>query len=155
MRTREDLLFVGSQLLLFAGLAYDPWGPQFDYPTWLRVVGWLAMAVAPVVGVLALLQLGGSFTPWPSPRAGGDLVTTGVYQWARHPIYACLIYFAMGLTIVTDSPWRGMMTGLLWLLFYYKSRYEERLLRERFPDYGAYAQEVRRFGGGLTPWSGK
>ena len=149
MRPRTDLLFVGAQLLLLAGLAYDPWGPQFDYPTWLRIIGWGAIGGAVVAGTLALLQLGTSFTPWPSPRADGRLVTRGMYAWARHPIYACLVYFGMGLTIVTDSPWRGLMTGLLWLLFHFKAKYEERLLRERFPDYADYAAEVPRFGMGM------
>ena len=149
MRSSADLLFVGVQVLLFVGLAVDPWGPQWTYPLWMKVIAWGVMACAVVAGVLALLQLGTSFTPWPSPRPGGRLVRSGAYARARHPIYACLVYFGMGLTIATDSVWRGAMTGLLMALFYFKSEYEERLLRERFPDYEDYAREVSRFGAGL------
>lgn len=147
MPPRRDLLYVAVQVALLAALALDPCPEaRLGSPTWLRSVGYVAMVAAVCLGAAAALQLGTSLTPWPSPRAGGRLVTSGLYAWARHPIYAALVYFGVGLTAATASPWRGLVTGLLWGLFFLKSTYEERLLRGRYPGYGPYAERVGRFG---------
>ena len=150
MPSRHDFFYVGLQLALFAALALDPWpAGLIEYPRWLTLIGWAVAVGAVVTGAAAVLQLGTNLTPWPSPKAGSSLVTEGLYAHARHPIYAAILYFAMGLTVATGSPWRGLVTAGLMLLFYFKARHEERLLRARYPDYVAYAERVRRFGAGL------
>lgn len=141
----RDLIFVGLQGVLFVALAFDfdlGWRPLRGLP----VIGGVLCAASIGSGLLAVLQLGTGLTPWPSPRAGASLVTTGAYRYARHPIYAALLAFGVGVAVLTASPWRLLVTAGLYLLFWRKATYEERLLRERYPGYAAYAARTPRFG---------
>ncbi len=145
MPPRRDLLFVGMQFALLLALAVDPVGVEVAPPALVRYLGQTLCALAVVLGVVAVLQLGTNLTPWPSPKAGSRLVTTGLYAWARHPIYACLAGFAFALVLATGSVWRlGLAMALLWL-FWRKATFEEAMLRERYPEYAAYANRVERF----------
>ena len=147
MPSRRDLSYVGVQVLLFTLVAVDPLGVRWPVPPWLRTVSYVGAGACVVLGVLAVAQLGSSLTPWPSPRHGSDLVTTGMYARARHPIYASLLWFGVCVSVATGSPGRALATAGLWLLFRGKARYEEGMLRERYGGYAAYAKTVGRFGG--------
>ncbi|CAN0399397.1 unnamed protein product, partial [Ectocarpus sp. 13 AM-2016] len=59
------------------------------------------------------LQLGRNFSPWPEPAEGGVLNTTGVYSLCRHPMYAGLVAFSLGLGFSTDSFTRIALACLL------------------------------------------
>lgn len=142
MPPRRDLVFVGVQLALFVGLAVDPLAYSFPMPPLLRYVAWTLVGVAVLTGVTAVLQLGTNLTPWPSPKAASQLVTTGVYGWVRHPIYAALILFAFGLALATGSAGRLILAMALLALFWRKAAYEETLLRTRYPEYDAYSKRV-------------
>lgn len=138
-------MFVGVQVSLFVALAFDldlGWRPLRGLP----VIGGVLCVSSAGFGLLAVLQLGTSLTPWPSPRAGASLVTAGAYRHARHPIYAALLAFGVGLAVLTASPWRLLVTAGLYVLFWRKAVYEERLLRQRYPGYAAYAARTPRFG---------
>lgn len=148
MPARKDLLFVGAQALLFAAIAFDPLGIRYAVPTGLSVVAWGLAGACVVLGVLAVFQLGTNLTPWPSPKDGSRLVTSGLYAYARHPIYASLLWFGLAVSLATGSVGRILVTGALWWLFRRKARYEEGMLRERYAGYAAYAKTVGRFGGG-------
>ncbi len=146
MPTSHDFVFVGTQAVLLAALAFAPGPHYFDLPDFLVYVAWAICGMAVLAGLLALAQLGTSLTPWPSPRAGGALVMTGLYAYARHPIYVTLIAFAFGLGIATESAWRLVVALLLVILFRQKARYEESLLRQHYgPAYESYCERVRGF----------
>lgn len=145
MPPARDLVYVGVQALLLVALALDVdvgWRPLRGWP----ILGWSLCATSAGFGLVALLQLGGAITAWPTPRAASNLVTTGVYGFARHPIYAAIIATAAGLSIATGSPWRGLIALALTPLFWRKAEYEERLLRARYPGYADYARHTPRFG---------
>ncbi len=146
MPPRRDLVFVGVQFALLFGLMIDPLGLAVDVHDVVRVVGYGVCAATMIVGLLAVLQLGTNLTPWPSPRSGSRLVTTGLYALARHPIYACLLAFAFALALATGSVWRLGLALVLGGLFWRKATYEETLLRARYPAYAAYARRVGKFG---------
>lgn len=59
------------------------------------------------------LQLGKNFSLWPEPAEGGVLNTTGVYALCRHPMYAGLVAFSLGLGFSTDSFTRIALACLL------------------------------------------
>ena len=145
MPPTRDLVYVGVQAALLVALAFDVdvgWRPLRGWP----IVGWSLCVMSAGFGAVALLQLGGARTPWPTPRASSGLVTSGVYALARHPIYAAVIAFAIGSSVATGSPWRGLVAAALAALFWRKAEYEERLLRARFPQYAEYARRTPRFG---------
>lgn len=143
---KQDLAFVGAQVALFVALAIDPFPLAVRVNPWLGGVG-IALCIASIVfGVVAVVQLGTNLTPWPSPKASSQLVTTGTYALARHPIYASLLVFGLGLSLWTLSPWRLVVSAALYGLFRAKARYEEGLLQARYPSYAVYRDQVKRFG---------
>lgn len=146
MPTKKDLVFVGVQAILLAGLLFDPIDVLGTDSKILKWLGGLLCLISVGYGLLALFQLGSSLTPWPSPRSGSELVTSGTYAKARHPIYASLILFGLGLAIFTFSPWRLLITIALYLLFTQKAKYEEALLLDRYKEYSSYVARVSRFG---------
>ena len=127
------------------GLGFLPpdWPGSLDRP-----FDWAGAAFAILGANLLYLSgraLGRSLTPFPRPREGGELVTEGPYRWARHPIYGGGILFFLGWALYSGPP---ALLGLaaLALVWTGKSKLEERLMAERYPDYERYRQETpRRF----------
>ncbi len=69
---------------------------------------------------------------------------TGAYAKVRHPIYGGLVLGATGYALVTASPVALLGAGVLLVFFRLKSGREEQWLRDRYPDYVAYAARTRR-----------
>jgi protein-S-isoprenylcysteine O-methyltransferase Ste14 len=126
--------------------------------------GWLVPGrpgsqVAHVIGiVLALLglllsgwayrTLGRSFTPFPVPRPDGELVESGPFRFARHPIYGGGLLLFTGISLSLGL--LGLVgTAALAVVWWRKSDYEEGVLEARFPAYAAYRARVRRR---FLPW---
>ena len=74
-------------------------------------------------------------------------MTSGMYEYVRHPLYAGLIALSFGVSGLTlNSSSAAFALGLLVLLSY-KAAYEERQLVDKFGDkYESYMQRVKRFG---------
>jgi protein-S-isoprenylcysteine O-methyltransferase Ste14 len=128
--------------------------------SWCKV-GWLGMRFAPdtqsmlLVGfsltiagasfaVWARLVLGGNWSGRPSLMAGHELVTSGPYSLARHPIYTGLLLATVG-TALALGEWRNIIGAVFVLLgFLFKIREEELIMMEAFPEtYHAYRKRVR------------
>jgi protein-S-isoprenylcysteine O-methyltransferase Ste14 len=98
----------------------------------------LLLAGAGVV-VIASNDLGASLSPWPVPAASCNLETGGLYSEMRHPMYGGLLAACAGLSIVSGSATRLLLTAVLWYGLDVKSDYEEDALMKAFPtEYGAY-----------------
>ena len=91
--------------------------------SYLTVVGILLLVAGAAVTLTGALTLGRSFTHFPRPRSSGRLHQRGIYRLVRHPVYGGVL--------------------LLALVFDLKSRREEIWLRERYPEYAAYAERTR------------
>ena len=79
------------------------------------------------VGGVADIRLD-NLTPLPKPRPGGKLVTTGVYSYLRHPMYAGLLAFAFGLAAFTGDEARAAMAAALTVILSLKVRVFKMLL---------------------------
>jgi protein-S-isoprenylcysteine O-methyltransferase Ste14 len=138
----KDIFYVGLQLFLFVLYFAVPF--TFNVPGLIRYLG-LIIAVAGVAEcVLAILQLNKNLTPFPTPVKGGNLIRTGLYKFVRHPIYGGLILFFTGYAVYTQNFGRILVSLALWILFYHKSKYEESLLRKRYPEYESYSKITGR-----------
>jgi protein-S-isoprenylcysteine O-methyltransferase Ste14 len=145
--------WVALQLILFAAIglagltASGAWaGPAAIVTT---AVGVVLVAAGGLLALKGLLDLGTGLTPLPHPRDGAELVQTGAYRLARHPIYGGLILGAAGWGLLTASPLALALAVVLLGFFDLKSRREERWLEERYPDYPAYRARTRRLIPGL------
>jgi len=117
-----------------------------QFPVFL--VGWFLLATSAIGGIAGVLALGRNLTPFPKPSATTGLVRHGIYARIRHPLYTSVCCAAVGWSLVWQS-WAALAVSLVLAIFFdAKARYEERWLRLQFPDYDAYAQQVRRF----IPW---
>ena len=114
-------------------------------PEWLCYSGLVLFGISLIYGIVALLQLNTNLSPFPSPVISGRLLTTGAFRMSRHPIYTALIFSGLGYAIYSASTYKILITLMLWVLFYYKSIYEEMLLSQKFPEYKAYKKRTRRF----------
>lgn len=145
-KTYKDYLFVGIQGVLFLLFLILPqWRPVL-FSDWLRYAGLGMAVIAGLVVVLALLNLGESLTVYPTPKSGSHLKTHGLYQLARHPIYSGIIYGGLGWGAFQQNLGQITVALGLWILFYFKSRYEEAGLEQKYgEDYQQYKKKVGRF----------
>jgi protein-S-isoprenylcysteine O-methyltransferase Ste14 len=115
----------------------------------LRLVGGVLAALGAVLGVWAARTMGRSLSPFPRPRADGELIEHGPFRVARHPIYGGSLVFFVGYAVATSVA-ALVPTAALGVLWLFKSRAEERLLAQRFAGYAEYRRRVRgRFLPGL------
>jgi protein-S-isoprenylcysteine O-methyltransferase Ste14 len=121
------------------------------WPAWVAPFTWLGWIVGPLVGGLGgLLVLAGVFglgtnlTAVPYPKDDASLVTTGPYQFVRHPIYCGLILLALGWALLWNGWLKLVYALILFVFFDIKSRREEQWLCEKYPDYAAYQKRVHK-----------
>jgi len=110
-----------------------------------------AFAVGWVVLLLSSFRLGRSLTANPVPLERASLKTTGLYAVVRHPIYLGIILIGGGLAIKTENLLGFLELAALIVLLNFKARFEEKMLRVKFPEYSSYASRVGR----LLPWLGR
>jgi protein-S-isoprenylcysteine O-methyltransferase Ste14 len=109
------------------------------------VIGVVLMVVGAGVALAGAMALGRNLTPFPKPSAQAQLVRHGIYAMIRHPLYTSVIAAALGWALVWQS-WPALLVAAMLIPFFHaKARREERWLREKFPEYAAYEQRVRRF----------
>jgi protein-S-isoprenylcysteine O-methyltransferase Ste14 len=62
------------------------------------------------------------------------VVSTGAFQYVRHPMYLGSIMFYLGLAISTASLFSIVLVVVIFLFYNYIASYEERLLEDRFHE---------------------
>ena len=147
--TKKDIFWVSAQLALFLAYILPVRWLAKEVPSWLRVLGWGGVIFGAGLLLVAVLQLGSTLTPFPSPKTHGRLVTSGTYRLARHPIYAGILWLLGGWALAHGNGYQGWIVQLLLVLFFYKSDYEETLLMEHYSEYAVYRKQVGRF----FPWT--
>ena len=144
-RTATGWMFVAIQGILLGALILLPGRDDWATPSWLRIIGFILILSGLAIGVVAALRLGQSLTPTPVPTSNGQLTTSGVYRYVRHPIYAGVLAIVVGLTIRSGS-WISLAVAVGTLAFFTaKAKGEEARLAERYDDYSDYAERTPRF----------
>ena len=138
------------KLTLFLLLAFGPRSFQcsaasgFSYASTASIGGGILFLAGVLLTATGAINLGKNLTPLPEPKENATLVITGAYRLVRHPIYSGISFMAFGWGLWLHS-W--LTTGYALLLFAFfdlKSRREERLLNEKFPEYADYQKRVRK-----------
>ena len=136
---------LGVQLSLLAAIFLLPPGHAWTVPGWVRT-GARVLAIAGLVVLgIGLLNLGRSATPLPTPVQGGELRSSGLYRYVRHPIYTGVIAIAVGSAVPSGNLAIAVATLALVAWLTIKARWEERRLGARYPGYAAYAARTPRF----------
>lgn len=136
-----------AQLPVMAAALLVPlaWGaPRFDTTSPVAWAGALLLLAGMLVVLAGLAALGRALTPFPRPREDSTLRQGGIYGWMRHPIYGGIVVAGLGWAIAWQS-WAGVAAAIVLFAFFdRKSAYEERMLRERFPEYASYSRRVSK-----------
>ena len=136
---------MGIQVFLFLLYVFDLGALTIKFYEYLVYPAYFLFALAVLFGILAVLQLSTNLSPFPSPKNESYLVTSGVFKLSRHPIYTAIILGGLSYGVIQSSWFKVATACLLWLLFYFKSSYEEKLLSPKFPEYVDYKSKVGRF----------
>ena len=136
---------MAGQFALLISLVVVPAGALWPRGVVVWTLGGLLIMAGGVIGVIAGSRLGNNLTPNPIPKEGGGLETGGLYRWVKHPIYTAVLAIGTGLAALGASVAHLLIVLALVMLMGVKARVEERLLREKFPDYREYEARTGRF----------
>ena len=102
------------------------------------------LLIAVMVGIWAVVSMRPeNINIAPALKENHRLVTTGIYGYIRHPMYASVILFCAAM-LATHLSWMNSLVFVSLLIdLWLKLRHEERLLSERFPDYRDYQRRTK------------
>ncbi|MFN3927639.1 MAG: methyltransferase family protein [Pseudanabaenaceae cyanobacterium] len=145
MNDQGELWVIGQGVVSLGFILLPAYPLPFVYPDLVKysLVGVCGLAALVLIGG-GLWYLGKNLTPLPHPKPDANLVTTGVYGWVRHPIYSGVIWLALGFAIWQGSLAHVLGTVGLMLFFDRKASREETWLMDKFPEYHAYQQQVKK-----------
>ena len=144
--TSRVVAYANSFLVMAFILVAGRLQPEWLRPTpneALRSAGAILWLAAAVLCLWPLWYLRRSFSLEPEAR---DLVTSGPYRLARHPIYTVYLLINLGILLRhLTAPLTLVMAAWVVLLLV-RVRYEEGVLTATFPEYTEYRRRVRAFG---------
>ena len=130
--------------LLFAILGIA--GDALNMTLGLKTLSWFLLAGSLVLVAWGFFLLKTRGQPEGDFEDTTKLITTGVYQYIRHPLYGSLIFFALG-TFFKDPSWVGVFLVLTTIVSaILTARIEEEHNLERFgEEYQDYMEKTKRF----------
>ena len=105
--------------------------------------GYIIIIFASIIMLLAIKELGINLSPFPKPIANGNLITSGIYSFTRHPMYYSLILISFGVFIINLSFYYLCLTISLTLVIKFKIILEEQYLKTKFKNYLIYKDKVK------------
>jgi len=130
-------------MLVIAGLDAGRFGLS-DMPTALIILGWLGLLAA--FGLVWWVMASNPFLSRMvriQDERGHVVVTTGPYNYVRHPMYVGTITAMICIPLVLGSYWALIPAVLIDILFVVRTAMEDRTLMEELPGYREYAARVR------------
>lgn len=112
-------------------------------------VAGLLMAAGGVLGVAGLVQFyrnGTSIDPH-KPEKTRTLITGGIYQYSRNPMYLALFFLLIAYASILQNVLNLVLLPLfIWYMNRYQIMPEEKVMEQKFGrEYRKYASEVRRW----------
>ena len=105
-------------------------------PTWRSIV----LGVLVIVPGLLVRALASGHV-----RKNEALATSGPYAYTRNPLYLGSLLIGVGFAIAARSWWVGIALVVMFFAIYFPVILdEETFLRQRFPEFDAYARRVPR-----------
>ena len=114
--------------------------------TVLRVIGVSVYSAGLALALIGRVQLGANWSDIESARVGENqaLVSTGIYRYIRHPIYAGDLLLLFGLQLALNS-WLVLAVVALSAIVVQRAAREEAMLADRLAGYDDYSRATKRF----------
>ena len=106
-------------------------------------VGFSLIIISTIVMLISIKDLGRNLSPFPRPIVNGNLTTSGIYSFIRHPMYYSLILISFGFFITKLSFYYLFLTISLALIIKLKIILEEKYLNKKFKNYFIYTDKVK------------
>jgi len=139
-------ILIGGFLLAKGRRLSDPLNhrviPHVEALAWTGVV----LCVAGLTFCIwARFTLGRNWSGVVTLKGGHELITSGPYALARHPIYTGLLTMFVATVIVLGHVAGIIAMPFVFVSFWIKLRSEENLMLKKFPDeYAAYQKRAKR-----------
>jgi protein-S-isoprenylcysteine O-methyltransferase Ste14 len=145
------LTAIGSLLLAFPRARFlSPL--RFSWSPWLPWVGAAMVTVGILFAFWARFTLGRNWSGRVTLKEGHELIQTGPYALARHPIYTGLDLALWGTALAEGTVAALVGAACLAYAFSLRMKLEEQWMVEEF---GERYQEYRKRVPGLVPWLGR
>lgn len=135
------LLFIPLFLQLFGvHLFFTP------FPLTAQIAGFILVLIGIGISVVARINLGTNWTHAASYqiKQKHTLVTNGIYQYLRHPIYSGLLFAVTGAIIVAQSPLFPIIFLGMLAFGYRAGKREEKILEKHFgKQYSTYKKRTK------------
>lgn len=136
---KKGYFFVVAQFALIALLILSP---RVESSTLQSILGFSLMGIG-LFGIgISMKQLGNALTALPEAKPEAPLVMDGIYGLVRHPIYFFLLAGSLGVVIYKGSLEKLLIFFLLATLIRFKYRYEDEILRAKWPEAKEYQARV-------------
>lgn len=105
-----------------------------------------------IVGILAILHMKlDNLNITPELKAHHQLITSGIYNYIRHPMYSSLLLFSLAVILHNYNYFTFGASIVLVIDLYLKSQKEEMYLSQKFDEYASYKTHTGRFIPRLLP----
>lgn len=136
-------------LFLLATVQLLGWqvSPFPDYTDWAAPVGFFIVCIGFMISVFARFTLGAN---WANSyeyqiKKQQELVTYGIYQYIRHPIYTGVFLMLFGAEVITQS-YLILLYVFILVGMYWQAKREEEILLEHFGKaYESYIKTSKMF----------
>ncbi|MBN1315783.1 MAG: isoprenylcysteine carboxylmethyltransferase family protein [Anaerolineales bacterium] len=110
----------------------------------IRIVGWIGivLAMALIWWVMAINTFLSSMVRIQNER-GQQVITSGPYQYVRHPMYVGVMMSFLCIPLILGSWWAMIPAVLIEGVFIIRTALEDRMLRQELAGYQQYADRVR------------
>ena len=130
-------------VLHFIHLEFIPKKEIMQVNFFFSFVGFLLIIISSIVVLIAIKDLGSNLSPFPKPIVNGNLITSGIYRFIRHPMYYSLLLISFGFFLTKLSFYHLGLTISLALIIKFKIILEEKYLNKKFKNYFFYTDKVK------------
>ena len=139
-----------GQLALFVVFLIVWLGDSFFYhkSTFLSVYVplYVRLALLMIVEICAISLIRAGHVVAHDVKPPKNIVTSGAFQFVRHPLYLGCVLFYVGLVISTLSILSLLVFVGIFIFYNYIASYEEKFLNEKFhEEYSIYKEKTRKW----------
>lgn len=149
VKGRQSIVATGTMIgfvivyFLILRLKIGAFGARHDI---IIGIGTAMVMLGALFNIIGRLNLKGNWANHIKIYDDHVLITTGVYQFVRHPLYASIMLMLFGGCLVYRNWLCFLMTMVIFIPFmYYRAKQEEKLLDSVFPDYESYREKTGMF----------